>query len=149
MRNLALAALAAFTLSAGLPTPSRAADPLVSSAPVGTVTMAAKSAAIGVGYTWGDGTLRFKGKTYHFGIKGLDIGAVGASRISGRGRVYDMTDVSQFSGTYAALTGEATVGRGEGGQVFKNTNGVMLRVDNVTKGAKLSGSADGFQLTLR
>ncbi len=148
MRKLALAAFTAMSLAA-LPFAAQAADPGVSSPPVGTVTISAKSVAVGVGYTWGDGTLHFHGHTYHFSVKGLDIAAVGASRIEGRGRVYDMTDVSQFSGTYAALTGEATLGRGEAGQFFKNGNGVMLRVDDVTHGAKLSGSADGFQLTIR
>jgi len=153
MRKFGLAAFTALSVTAlcvtALPFASHAADPGVSSAPVGTVSISAKSVAIGVGYTWGDGVLQFHGHTYHFSVKGLDVAAVGASRIDGHGRVYDMTSVSQFSGTYAALTGEATLGRGQAGQFFKNGNGVMLRVDEVTHGAKLSGSADGFELTIR
>ena len=147
MRQFALATTLLLTPLAGAP--ARAADPLTDRAPVATVTMEARSVALGVGYTWGDGTLRYHGKTYHFTIKGLDVAAVGASRVMGRGRVYYMSNINQFSGTYGAFTGEATIGTGYGGQAFKNASGVEIRVDNVTRGAKLSGSADGFQITLR
>ena len=148
MRKLALATLAALAVTTGVPAPSHAADPRAGG-PVGTVTLATRSAAVGVGYTWGDGTLHFRGHTYRFGVKGLDVGAVGESRVTGHGKVYGMTSVRQFSGTYAALTGEATIGRGEGGQYFRNAAGVVLEVDNLSNGGMLQGSADGFELTLR
>lgn len=115
----------------------------------GTLTMQAKAAAVGIGYTWGDGVLHFRGHSYPFGVKGVNVAAVGYSTVSGRGRVYNLTKVQDFSGTYASSTGEATVDHGLGGQVLVNNAGVQIRLDNVTRGARLSGSADGIQLTLK
>ena len=118
---------------------------------MGTVALQAKAAALGVGFTWGDGTLTFGGRRYPFEVKGITItiADVGFGRLSGRGRVYNLKRVEDFSGTYAASTGEATVGRGLAGQIQVNAAGVQLRIDNVTRGARLSGSADGIQLTLK
>ena len=114
-----------------------------------TVTIRAKAAAVGIGYTWGDGVLRFHGRNYHFDVKGVNVAAVGYSTVVGRGRVYNLNKIADFTGTYASSTGEATVDRGIGGQVLVNNAGVQIRLDNVTRGARLSGSADGIQLTLK
>ncbi len=131
-------------------TPAAAAqDPGAPGRPSGTISLQAKAAAVGVGFTWGDGILTFHGHRYPFEVKGITIVDVGFSRLSGRGRVYNLKKVEDFSGIYAASTGEATLGRGLAGQVLVNSAGVQLRIDNVTRGARLSGSADGIQLTLK
>ena len=116
---------------------------------VGTVTITAQAAALGVGYTWGNGVLRFRGHTYRFSVKGVTVADVGYAKVVGRGRVYKMSRLSQFSGTYGGATGEATLDKGIGGQFLTNANGVQLRIDQVSRGARLTGSADGVQLTLR
>ncbi|MGI3777280.1 MAG: hypothetical protein ACRYGC_08305 [Janthinobacterium lividum] len=132
---------------ASLPLAARAAEgpgPVV-----GRVTIVAKAAALGVGYEWGSGTLSYRHHTYHFTVKGVSVADVGFARIVGHGRVYKMDHLSQFSGTYGGASGEATLGNGIGGQFLTNANGVQIRIDDVSKGARLTGSADGIQLTLR
>lgn len=114
----------------------------------GHVTITAKSADVGVGFTWGDGVLRFKGRDYHFKVKGVDIAAVGYSKVLGHGRVYNLKYLHDFDGTYGALNGEATLVNGIGGRLLKNGNGVELRIDDITKGARLSGGGQGIELTL-
>jgi hypothetical protein len=115
---------------------------------VGHVTITAKAADIGVGYTWGNGVLRYKGHDYHFNVKGVDVAAVGFSTIVGHGRVYNLKHLHDFDGTYGAADGEATLGNGIGGRYLKNGNGVELRIDDVTKGARLSGAGQGIELTI-
>ena len=151
MNTMTSRTLAALTLSAGLvaSTAVFAADPVAPGRVDGTVTIRAHSADVGVGYTWGDGTLNFHGHHYPFAVKGVDVAAVGYSTVIGHGRVYNLHRIADFSGTYGAANGEATVGRGLGGEVLVNGAGVQLRIDDVTKGARLSGSADGVQLTLK
>ena len=117
--------------------------------PPAPLSLQAKAVAVGVGFTWGDGILTFNGHRYPFEVKGITVADVGFSRLTGRGRVYNLKKVDDFSGTYAASTGEATLGRGLAGQILINAAGVQLRIDNVTRGARLSGSADGIQLTLK
>ncbi|MBV8914928.1 MAG: hypothetical protein JOZ05_18055 [Acetobacteraceae bacterium] len=115
----------------------------------GTITISARGAAAGVGYTWGDGVLRYGGHKYPFTVNGVTVADVGFSRVNGRGRVYNLRRLQDFTGTYVAATGEATLGNGIGGQVLRNGNGVEIRVDEVTHGARLQGSADGIRLTLK
>ena len=137
--------------AAALASPAFAArqDPGVKGPVSGTVTISAKGAALGVGYEWGDGTLKYGGRTYHFTVNGISIADVGFSRVRGTGRVYNLHRLQDFSGTYAAATGQATVGNGIGGQILENANGVQIRVDQVSRGARLEGSADGIKLTLK
>jgi hypothetical protein len=150
LRRTVLGAACAVLLAGGTQaaTPHRR-DPGVAGPASGTITLSARGGAVGVGYTWGDGTLRYGGHKYPFSVNGISIADVGFSRVSGHGRVYNLHRLQDFSGTYVAATGEATLGRGLGGQVLRNANGVEIRVDQVTQGARLQGSADGIRLTLR
>ncbi len=147
-RRLAFLACCAALLPA-VPTLAQRRDPGVTGPVSGTVSMSARGAALGVGYTWGDGTLRYGGRQYRFSVNGITVADVGFSRVAGTGRVYNLHRLQDFSGTYAAATGEATLVNGIGGQVLRNGNGVEIRVDQVTRGARLQGSADGIKLTLR
>ena len=115
----------------------------------GTITLTARSAAIGVGFTTGQGTLRYGGRSYPFTVEGINIAAVGFARITAHGPGVTRTRLQDFSGTYAASTGQATVGRGVVGQILQNGNGVQIRLDGSTRGADLQGSVDGMRLTLK
>ena len=145
MRLAAFAAGVAFAVA----TPVLAADPGVNSAPDGTVTIYAKSANLGVGWSWGDGVLHYQHHTYHFSISGLNVAAVGYSTLTGHGRVYGLHHLHDFDGTYFQSHGEVTAGRGVGGSLYANGNGVQLRVDDVTHGAQLAGSGSGIQFKLK
>lgn len=147
MRRHWLLALFGLALSAA---PAAAATDPGAPGPVdGTIIIHAHAAAVGVGYTWGDGVLRFGRRSYHFTIKGVTVADVGYANITGRGRVYNLHHLHDFDGTYGAATGEATLVNGIGGEFLKNGNGVEIRVDEITKGARLTGSADGIELRLR
>ena len=135
-------------LSAALPAAAQT-DPGAPGPIDGRITLIAHSAAVGVGYTWGDGTLYYNHHRYHFSVRGISVADVGYSRIVGHGRVYNLHKVADFSGTYGASTGEATAGRGLAGQALVNTAGVQIRIDDVTRGGELAGSAEGIQLRLR
>ncbi len=143
-----LAVLAA-GISLAAVTGAYAADPGVDSAPVGRVVIHAKSANVGVGWSWGDGTLYYRHHRYTFTVSGLNVAAVGFSTVTGHGRVYHLKNLHDFDGTYAESHGEATLGKGIGGSALINGNGVQLRIDDVTKGAQLAGSTSGIELKLR
>ena len=123
-------------------------DPGVSGPPDGTVTIVQKSADIGIGGTWGSGTLHWHGHSYPFTLKGGDVGAVGYSKTIGHGRVYNLKKLSDFDGTYAAANGAVTAGSGVGGQALINGNDVSLRIDQKSSGGRLAGAAQGIQITL-
>ncbi|MBF0861903.1 hypothetical protein HKD22_07260 [Gluconobacter kanchanaburiensis] len=144
-RGIALAALLFGTGLAAAPT-VHAADTL--GTPVGHVTLSARSADVGIGYTWGDGTLTYGHQTYHFKVTGANIAAVGYSALKAEGTVYNLKHLHDFDGSYGALAGEATLDKGLGGAVLTNSNGVRIKIETATQGARLAAGAQGLTFTL-
>lgn len=113
----------------------------------GTVTFHTSSADLGVGYTWGHGVLTYGGRTYPFSVSGASAAAVGYSSGDSVGKVYNLQRIEDFPGTFWALSGEATVGRGVSGQLMENDNGVRIRLDYTRGGARIAASPS--RLTIR
>ena len=57
-----------------------------SATPSGKVSIQSRSIAAGIGVTWGDGKLSFKGKDYPFSIDGLTLVDFGISRANATAR---------------------------------------------------------------
>ena len=140
--NLALAAMLLFTVSAAVAQPT---DPYT----YGEVTIEAKQVAAGVGWTWGGGALKFKGKTYNFDIKGLNVAAVGISKVSSKGDVYNLKDASDLAGTYVTAGVGAAVIKGKAGLVMRNDKGVVINLLSDQTGAQLSLGTDGLKITMK
>ena len=68
--NLAMALILLFTVSAVLAQPQ---EPYA----IGEVTIEAKQVVAGIGWTWGDGMLTFKGKMYPLRHQGPECGRGG------------------------------------------------------------------------
>ena len=102
-----------------------------------------------IGGSVGGGTLSYQGKKYPFKLGGISLGAnIGVSKFSAKGEVYDMKDLSQFSGTYARVTGSVALGGGVGGMTLKNENGVIMRLEGTTQGIQLNAGASGVTVTM-
>ena len=147
MRLAAFFAASSLVVATGLLSPAHAEDALGD--PTAKITISAKSADLGVGYTWGGGKLTYKHHTHAFKISGGTIAAVGFSTIQGTGTVYNLHALKDFNGTYIASHGEATLGQGLGGAVLENKNGVRIKIETIYAGARLAGSAQGITLTLK
>ena len=117
--------------------------------PSGRVTMESRSIAAGVGVTWGDGKLTFKGKDYPFSINGLSVVDWGISRASAVGDVYNLTDVSKFPGTYAAAEAGFTLAGGAGGIAMRNSEGVILHLRSTSRGASLTLGPAGLTIAMK
>ena len=125
------------------------AEEAMKAKPDATMRLQSKSVAAGVGFSWGDGTLHFKGHTYKLKVDGLTVGSVGASKIEAKGDVYHLAKLSDFDGNYTAVTGEATIGGGAGGLIMKNQNGVEIRMTSTTQGANLTAGVSGVSLAVK
>jgi hypothetical protein len=139
MRNILM--VAALTLGTVVPAVAqdRSAD----------ITFSGTGIAAGVGFTWGDGTLRFKGHDYRFSVNGLSVADVGIARIEGAGDVYNLKRLEDFSGNYVAAGAGATVAGGADLAVLENQKGVRIYLRSTTQGLKLSLSADGIAVALK
>jgi hypothetical protein len=128
-----------------------AVTPGIAQAPyyaVGTVSIDMTSVAAGVGFSSGSGVLRFHGKQYLFKIDGLSIGNVGIASISAVGNVYNMTNIQQFAGNYAAAGAGIALAGGVGGLKMQNQNGVIINLYAVQQGVQLNIGPQGFNITM-
>ena len=117
--------------------------------PSGRVTMESRSIAAGVGVTWGDGKLTFKGKEHAFTINGLSVVDFGISRASAVGDVYNLTDVAKFAGTYAAAEAGFTLAGGAGGIAMRNSEGVIIHLRSTSRGASLTLGPAGLTIRMK
>jgi len=117
--------------------------------PSGKISIASNSIALAVGVNWGDGRLIFKGKHQLFAVNGLTLVDVGIVKASAIGEVYNLTDISQFEGTY--LPGEAgfELAGGMGGIAMRNKNGVVLHMRGDSEEALLQLAPSGVTIKLK
>jgi len=117
--------------------------------PVASITIDDTQISFIVGGSWGSGVLSYKGVDYAFKIKGIKVGAIGISKISAVGNVYNMSDLSKFPGTYVAGQVGIALAGGVGGTVLKNQNKVYIRLSSTQKGVALNVGVDGLTIDLK
>lgn len=117
--------------------------------PSGKISIESNSIAVAVGVNWGDGTLTFKGKHALFSVNGLTLVDVGIAKASAVGEVYNLTDVSQFEGTYLASEAGFDLAGGMGGISMINKNGVILHLRGDSEEALLQLGRAGMTVQLR
>jgi hypothetical protein len=114
--------------------------------PSGKISIESNSIALAVGVNWGDGRLIFKGKHQLFAVNGLTLVDIGIAKASAVGEVYDLTDISQFEGTY--LAGEAGFDLA-GGIAMRNKNGVVMHLRGDSEEALLQLAPSGVTIKFR
>jgi hypothetical protein len=115
--------------------------------PVGEVTIKTTRVSVGIGYTWGDGTLRFKGKKYKFKVHGLNMIGLGVASMTARGDVYNLESLDDFPGKYFGVEGGATMIKGSAGLVIKNSQGVVMNLKADRAGVDLRLGDEGLSIT--
>jgi hypothetical protein len=125
------------------------AIPAQKAAPSGKVSIESTSIAAGVGVSWGDGKLSFKGKEYPFSIDGLSLVNWGISKARATGEVYNLTDPAKLGGTYVAAEAGLTLAGGVGGMVLRNQDGVIMHLHSVSQGAQLQLGTSGLIIKMK
>jgi hypothetical protein len=129
-----------------------AASPVSEQAiPSAYVWLSGGSVAIGIGYTWGHGTLYYSKdqKQYKFKLSGVSIADVGGAGITAEGEVYNLSSPADLSGNYTAVTAGVTVVEGGSVAYLKNKNGVVIKLHSQTGGLRFNLSANGVDITLQ
>ena len=121
------------------------------SVPSGYVWLSGGAVALGIGFTWGHGTLYDSKdqKQYKFKLSGVSVADVGGAGISAEGEVYNLTDPADLSGNYSAYTAGMTVGEGGSIAYLKNEKGVVITLHSQTGGLRFNLSASGVKVTLQ
>jgi hypothetical protein len=116
--------------------------------PTGTIELSGGSVAVGVGYTWGSGTLIFQGKKYRLKVNGISIVHVGLSDYTASGTVYNLEKLSDINGVYTAVSAGAALAGGASVTAMKNSNGVVIQFTATHEGLNLSLGPKGMTITL-
>jgi hypothetical protein len=143
-RSLGVGAIAALAL--GLAAPAALA---ASSTPDATITFHGGGVGFIAGVHWGSGTLHFQGKDIPVKVSGLDVGTVGASKYSATGNVYNLRQVSDIAGTYAAVGAGATIAGGAHVLDMSNSAGVNIKAKASTAGLDLKLGPSGMTIKLK
>jgi hypothetical protein len=120
--------------------------------PAGFVTLNFKSVGIGIGGSSGEGVLSYQGRDYPLTISGVNIADLGASQFQGAGKVYDLKNVADFSGNYAAAQAAFAVRGGQSSLSMRNTKGVtivILQDEGKESGTRFGLGPSGITLKLR
>ncbi len=150
-RSFATLVAAALLSTAAMSQSSGSAAPPVAEGAVasGSLTLSGGAVAAGVGYVWGHGSLDYDGKPHKFSLKGVSVVDVGAAGITAAGDVYNLKNLEDFSGNYAAVSAGATVAGGGSVAYLKNEHGVVIKLHSTTVGLRFTLSADGVHIKLR
>jgi len=115
----------------------------------GKVTLQSKSVAVGVGVSWGDGILEYRGKKYPFTVEGLSVLDLGIAKVSATGVVANLKKLEDFNGNYVFAAAGAAAGGGAGAAALKNQNGVEMALTATGQGVKLSVAQGGMNVKLK
>jgi hypothetical protein len=118
-------------------------------APSGRVNIKSTAVAVGVGVTWGDGTLSYGGKTYAFSMTGLSVIDLGISTVTSTGEVFNLDTASDLVRKY--LVGEEVIAVADGQNVvvMKNEHGVVLRIHGTEQGVRFTLAPQGVAIKLK
>lgn len=117
--------------------------------PDATLKLTQGQVAVGIGWSWGNGVLSFKGKEYPFKVQGLSVGDVGVSNAEAEGKVYNLKKLEDFDGKYLSGSAQATLGPlGRGATAMENDKGVVLHLFPKTEGINLKLAGEGVKFTL-
>jgi len=150
MRKLVMSLTACALLSSVALAGDEASAPVALNAqPDATVNFSGGSVAAGIGYTWGHGQLNYENTAHEFTISGLSVVDVGAASIAASGHVYNLKQLSDFSGNYTAVSAGAALGGGGSAAYLRNEHGVVIKVESTTVGVRFNLAAEGVSLKLK
>jgi hypothetical protein len=132
MRKLIFSLAATLLLAPLAMAADDAAPPVATGAiPSGYVWYSGGSVAVGIGYTWGHGTLYNSKdqKQYPFKLTGVSVADV--------------------AGKYSAVTAGVTIIEGGSVAYLKNEKGVVIKLHSQTGGLRFNLSANGMRITLQ
>jgi hypothetical protein len=117
-------------------------------APDATITFRGRTAAIGVGFTWGASTVEFQGNTYPVRVDGFMLGAVGTASVEAVGEVFGLAKIEDLNGDYTAGGAGGGFGVGAGRLAMRNEKGVRIVMDMKGSGVQFGAGLRGITLVV-
>ena len=121
-------------------------------APDDTVKITSRMVAPGIGLSWGDGVLTYKGQNYPFTFQanGLfrDVDAgITAAELSGQ--VFNLKSPEDFGGKYQKVEEKNAKGGAGSSATMKNEKGVVVNLVSTIEGRQFNLSREGLSVELK
>lgn len=121
-------------------------------APDGTMKITSRRVAEGIGLSWGEGILTYKGQTYPFTFQanGLfrDVDAgITAAELSGQ--VFNLKSPGDFGGNYQRVEAKNAESGAGSSATMKNEKGVIVNLVSTVAGRKFNLSREGLNIELK
>src|SRR6476646_12033427 len=142
--NRNLACFAAAFLLAGCASMTTAP----STPPAATVRIQEWSAAYYGSAAAGKGTLYYNGQRHHFTISGVGAGGAGGQKVNATGKVYNLNNLRDFSGTYRGVSNGLTLIAGKIHAKLTNGNGGVMYLAGETEGLASSMGVQAYAVNL-
>jgi len=120
-------------------------------APDATLKVTSRMVSSGIGLSWGEGVLSYKGKDYPFTfhasgrLREVDVKTT-ANELSGQ--VFNLKNVEDFSGNYKSAEREKAGGGGTRA-TLKNQKGVVVNLTSTVEGRKFSVAREGMDIEFK
>jgi hypothetical protein len=114
-----------------------------------TLRLKGGSFAAGIGFSWGSGTLTYKGKDYPVSVNGVSLGKVGITGASATGEVYNLKHLQDFDGHYNAGGAGMTIVGGRNAVAMTNQNGVKVLLASTSRGLDVTLAGGGVDMKLK
>ena len=115
---------------------------------MGKVSIEVMSVGAGLGVTWGEGVLEYRGDKYPFTVTGFSMGDVGIAKVIAKGEVYNLKTVDDFTGVFAAALAGGSLGGGGGAAAMKNQRGASMVWTSTNQGINFSLAQAGMTVKL-
>jgi len=120
--------------------------------PDGTVKITSRMVASGIGMSWGEGVLTYKGRDYPFTFKATGLfrdvdTKIAAAELSGQ--VLNLKTPADFSGNYQKVEAGASDSGAGTRATMKNEKGVTVNLVSMVEGRKFNLSREGLNIELK
>lgn len=92
----------------------------------------------------GGGTLNYQGRSYPISVKAVGGGGLGAQTIRATGKVYHLTSLAGFPGTYTGARSGLTLVNGKMHERLASEKGTVIYLTGRTTGLAASTGIDKF-----
>jgi hypothetical protein len=108
--------------------------------------------APGIGLSWGEGVLRYKGQDYPFTFKATGLfrdvdTKMAAAELSGQ--VFDLKKPEDFGGNYQKVETQTSESGSMSRATMKNQNGVVVNLMSMIEGRKFTLAREGMDIELK
>jgi hypothetical protein len=127
-------------------------SPPLAQAPDGTIKITSRMVAPGIGLSWGDGVLTYKGQTYPFTFQANGLfrnvdAAITAAELSGQ--VFNLKSPEDIGGNYQKVEAKNAESSAGSSATMKNEKGVVVNLVSTIEGRKFNLAREGLNIELK